>query len=99
VCSGSSTSAGRASYRDSDWSAVVQAIASATPDRRLVDRAGLSGRFDFDLTYGQSLSAELTDASVDIFTAVRQQLGLKLDTARAPMEVLVVDAVDRPTAD
>jgi len=98
MCSGSVTQ-GKASYRDIEWPAVVQAIA-APLDRRLVDRTGLSGRFDFDLTYGRGLSADLADSAVDdIFTAVRQQLGLKLEPGRVPMEVLVVDSVSRPTPD
>lgn len=97
ACSGSVT-AGRAEYKGAQWPLVFQIIAGAVADRRVFDRTDLAGAFDFDLTYARSLSA--TDGpAADIFTAVRQQLGLKLEPARAPFEVLVVDSVSRPTPD
>ena len=37
------------------------------------------------------------DAGVSLFTAVQEQLGLKLESTRAPLEVLVIDSVERPT--
>jgi len=37
------------------------------------------------------------DAGVSLFTAVQEQLGLKLESSRAPLEVLVIDSVERPT--
>jgi uncharacterized protein (TIGR03435 family) len=42
--------------------------------------------------------AQLTpNAGVSLFTAVQEQLGLKLESTRAPLEVLVIDSVERPT--
>jgi uncharacterized protein (TIGR03435 family) len=65
--------------------------------RPVVDRTGLSGRFDFTLTWAPEGSAD-TDAP-SIFTAVQEQLGLKLEPARGPVDVLVVDSAQRPIPD
>ena len=65
--------------------------------RRVVDRTGLSGRFDFTLTWAPEGSTDSTAAS--IFTAVQEQLGLKLEPVRGPVDVLVVDSAERPMPD
>lgn len=88
---------GFAAYKGAPWSTVLQTIGNAVSDR-VIDRTGLTGTFDFELTYStQALSANTNDSGVDIFAAVRQQLGLKLDADRAPFEVTVIEAVNRPT--
>jgi uncharacterized protein (TIGR03435 family) len=98
VCADSVISAGYARGKGRQWPDVFRTIAFAVTDRRVIDRTGLSGAFDFELSYARSLSA--TDGpAADIFTALRQQLGLKLESARAPFEVTVVDSVSRPTPD
>lgn len=63
----------------------------------MIDRTGLSGAFDFELTFARALSVDPGDGGVDLLTAVRQQLGLKLELSRSPFEVLVIDSVERPT--
>ena len=70
--------------------------------RPVVDRTGLAGFFDFDLRYAPpARGTPLPDTSADdrpsIFTAVQEQLGLRLDATRGPVEVLVIDRVDMPT--
>ena len=88
---------GFAAYKGAPWPMVLDAIGTATGER-IVDRTGLSGAFDFELTYtARSLSTTTADSGVDIFAAVRQQLGLKLEAGRAPFEVTVVESVKRPT--
>jgi uncharacterized protein (TIGR03435 family) len=72
---------------------------SEVAGRPVVNRTGLAGEFDFDLMYTPSLSAlPVADAATppDLSTALRDLLGLRLETARGPMEVLVVDRVERP---
>ena len=77
----------------------------AVPVGRLVlDRTGLSGRgFDFDLEFSADPPAGVPPAPSEnpgapsIFTALEEQLGLKLQAERAPVEVLVIDRVERPT--
>jgi uncharacterized protein (TIGR03435 family) len=70
--------------------------------RPVVDRTGLTGFFDFDLRYappgrGTPPAAAQVDDRPSIFTAVQEQLGLRLDAARAPVDVLVIDRLDLPT--
>jgi uncharacterized protein (TIGR03435 family) len=73
--------------------------------RIIVDRTGQSGYFDVDLTWTPDRPAPVTDAvrtpGVDpdaapgLFTALREQLGLRLDSARGPIDVVVIDALER----
>ena len=92
-------SAGMAAYTGASWPVVVQSIGNAF-EERLVDRTGLSGMFDFELTYtARGLSPAPGDFGVDIFDAVQQQFGLKLERGRAPFELLVIETVKRPTPD
>jgi uncharacterized protein (TIGR03435 family) len=66
---------------------------------RLVDRTGLSGVFDFEWNYTPLGLPATADSGGDVFTAIRQQLGLKLEPGRAPFEIVVIEAVERPTPD
>ena len=71
-------------------------------DRPVVDRTGLTGTYDFDLRFAAAgLGAASPDAPnlPSIFTVIQEQLGLKLEPARSPVDVLVVDSVERPTPD
>jgi uncharacterized protein (TIGR03435 family) len=69
-------------------------------DRPVVDQTGLKGRYDFELryTFDELRARPDGNASPVVFTAIQEQLGLKLEPARASADVLVVDAVQRPTA-
>lgn len=75
--------------------------------RPVINKTGLTGRYDIDLTYvpgsGQSLSDEAdqsqqADTSTpSLFTAIREQLGLRLELGKGPVEVIVIDHIDRPS--
>ena len=69
-------------------------------DRPVVDQTGLKGRYDFTLKWTFDDSQAPTDGSAPpaIFTAIQEQIGLKLEPVRAPTDVLVVDKVERPGA-
>jgi uncharacterized protein (TIGR03435 family) len=77
--------------------------------RVVVDHTGLMGNWDFELTYAPGLppDASLNGApppapnsdAPDLFTAVREQLGLKLESTKGPVDVLVIDHVEHPTED
>ena len=76
--------------------------------RTTVDRTGLTGGFDFELEFsvdpalaagGPALAPSPDPNRPSIFTALEEQLGLKLQPDRAPVDVLVIDRVDRPTED
>jgi uncharacterized protein (TIGR03435 family) len=72
---------------------------AATGDRVVVDRTGLAGRYDFELTFERDSAPEGTDLrpqGPSIFSAVQEQLGLKLESTKAAVEFLVVEHVERP---
>jgi hypothetical protein len=65
--------------------------------RAVVDRTGLMGNWAFDLTYAPEPSP---DSDVPgLLTAIQEELGLKLEATKGPVEVLVIDTVSRPTPD
>jgi uncharacterized protein (TIGR03435 family) len=66
-------------------------------DRQVVDQTGLTGRYDFSLTYASDILAPNAGTAPDIFHAVQQQLGLKLVPTKAPVEVIVIEHVERPS--
>lgn len=67
-------------------------------DRPVVDQTNLSGRYDFTLLWTPDIIHNVpTDAAPAIFTAVEEQLGLKLVATRTPTDVFVIDSVNRPT--
>jgi uncharacterized protein (TIGR03435 family) len=68
--------------------------------RPVVNRTGLKGTFDWDLRWAPDDTLDRDPAGTfgpSIFTALQEQLGLKLDATTAPIEVLVVDRVEQPT--
>ncbi len=67
-------------------------------DKPVVDQTNLSGRYDFSLLWTPDvMGATPTDTAPALFTAVQEQLGLKLEATRAPTDVLVIDAATLPT--
>ena len=70
--------------------------------RPVIDRTALTGAYDIHLQFGNDTSgtadppADATNAGV--FTAIQEQLGLKLAAAKAPVDVLVIDHIERPAA-
>jgi uncharacterized protein (TIGR03435 family) len=72
-------------------------------DRTVIDKTGLAGRYDFRLRWTPDSVANsgtdngAADAPPVIFTAIEEQLGLKLQPGKGPVNTLVVDSVERPT--
>lgn len=72
-------------------------------DRPVVDHTGLAGKYDFDLSFTPDQVSQAgslvidPDAPPGVFTAIQEQLGLKLEAAQAPAEVLVVDRIENPS--
>jgi uncharacterized protein (TIGR03435 family) len=60
--------------------------------RPVVDRTGLAGRYGVTLDFSRADG----DDRPNIFTAVQEQLGLKLDAGKAPIEMLVIDHIEKP---
>jgi uncharacterized protein (TIGR03435 family) len=68
--------------------------------RPVVNRTGLTGEFDLDLSYTAELRAQPNPeaaTAVGLTTALQEQLGVKLETGRGPVEVLVIDRAMMPT--
>jgi uncharacterized protein (TIGR03435 family) len=75
---------------------------SGATGRIIVDKTGLTGRYDIDLTWTpDQLQAAAADAleSASLFAAIQEQLGLRLQAERAPVDVLVIDSAQRPAED
>jgi uncharacterized protein (TIGR03435 family) len=76
--------------------------------RTVVDQTGLTGRYDFKLTWTPEDAAVPAPQSADsgadlaagpsLFAAIPEQLGLKLESIKGPVDVLVIDHVEKPTA-
>jgi uncharacterized protein (TIGR03435 family) len=82
--------------------AVIGWLLRGSLDRPVIDKTGLTGLFDAhmeflpDQTAGQTFTTDPVGGP-SIFTAVREQLGLSLEPGRGPVEVLVIDRVEKPS--
>jgi len=88
---------------DADAATLVTAL-SMQPEiggRLVVDRTGLTGKYDFTLKWtpdmGQGAEPPTPDAGPSLFTALQDELGLRLQSTRAPVDVIVIDHVDLPS--
>ena len=78
----------------------------AIVDRPVVDRTGLTGHYDYDLDWapdetqfgGDVTSASTTAPTPPLFTALQQQLGLRLEPTRLPISTLTIDSAQKPSA-
>ncbi|HEV3220063.1 MAG TPA: TIGR03435 family protein [Candidatus Acidoferrales bacterium] len=91
---------------------LISALAKEVGGRTILDETGLKGEYDFKLDWTPELNNPVTatDASPSsataplpdssgpsIFTALQEQLGLKLESKKAPRDVVVIDHVERPS--
>ena len=93
--------------RNATMAQFAAVMSHAWMDRPVVDRTGLSGAYDFDLEWTADetqfggllhMTAPADDIpKPDLFAAMRQQLGLRLEASKGPAEVLVIDHVERPS--
>jgi uncharacterized protein (TIGR03435 family) len=70
-------------------------------ERNVIDKTGLTGRYDINLKWTPAEQEGKTENSADapdLFTALQEQLGLKLEPSKGPVDTLVVDHVEMPTA-
>jgi uncharacterized protein (TIGR03435 family) len=92
--------------RNASMADFVSVLQRAVVDRPVVDKTGLQGRYDFDLQWapdetqfgGEVPVAPANAASPPFFTAIREQLGLRLVATRGQAEALVIDHAERPSA-
>lgn len=83
------------------------ALQGAVLDRPVLDQTGLTGRYNFTLTWatlgtefggGGPVPAPVDNAPPNLFTAIQEQLGLKLDAVKVPADVMVFDKAEKPSA-
>ena len=87
---------------------ILNAKAASMPDlaqalsdlvhRQIIDKTGLAGRTNLTLKWTSDEAADQGGTVLSIFTAVQEQLGLKLIPSKGPVETLVVDHAEMPTA-
>ena len=65
--------------------------------REVVDKTGLSGKFEVKLDYRSPNAPADSDSLPSIFNALQEQLGLRLDPQRGPVQVLLIEHADRPS--
>jgi uncharacterized protein (TIGR03435 family) len=108
---GISGGAGRLSTRGTPMTEFAHFLSFST-DRAVLDRTGLTGPFALELEWtpdplqaapltgadGRAGASDL-DARPSLFTAVQEQLGLKLESTRGPVDVIVIEHAERPTTD
>jgi uncharacterized protein (TIGR03435 family) len=95
---GMRTGAGTVSAHDVPLPQLAELLSQVT-GRLVTDATGLSGRFDFELRWRPDSAPEQAPDAPSLFTAIREQLGLRLESRRAPVPVLVVDAIHEPAPD
>ncbi len=65
--------------------------------RDVIDKTGISGRYNLKLQWTPDDASASNDSGPSIFTALQEQLGLKLEPQKGPVPVLVIDHVEMPT--
>jgi uncharacterized protein (TIGR03435 family) len=91
--------------RNASMAELASAFQRGALDRPVVDKTELVGRFDFDLEWtpdegqfnGAGLRGTAESTQPELFTAIQQQLGLRLEATKGLIEVLVIDHVERPS--
>jgi len=98
---------GKLNVRNATMLDFTQLMQEAVLDRPVVDQTGLTGRWDFTLNWTPDESqfggigikvpapSDKVDAPPPLFTAIQEQIGLKLDPTKAPVDVMVIDKAER----
>jgi uncharacterized protein (TIGR03435 family) len=94
--------------------AQIATLLSGRVGRTVIDRTGLMGAFDVDLAWtpdqmpqtppgppppGAPPLPPIDPNGPSLFTAVQEQLGLKLESSKGPVDVVVIDSIEQPTED
>jgi uncharacterized protein (TIGR03435 family) len=109
VWSGDGISPRSLSYKNMTMAELANVLqqAGTIVDRPVMDQTGLgSTRYDFAMRWtpdasqggGSDHPADNAGTPPDLFTAFQEQLGLKLEATKAPVDVLVIDRVEKPSA-
>lgn len=84
---------------------LADVLRTVLPGRIVVDKTGLTGSYRVTLNFSMRATLHLSgspppssDDAPSVFTALQEQLGLKLRSARSERDTLVIDHIERPTA-
>jgi uncharacterized protein (TIGR03435 family) len=101
---------GRVRFRGATMAGLAKQLQLRVLDRPVIDQSGLTERYDFTLDWKpdefqfpqapalqRAAAVATADALPDLFTAFQEQLGMMLTTTKAPVEVLVIDKVLKPS--
>jgi uncharacterized protein (TIGR03435 family) len=102
------TKLGNLTVRNATMEDVAEGLQGAVFDRPVVDRTDIQGHWDFSLKWtpdetqfqvfgAKIVPNEAADAPPPIFTAIQEQIGLKLDAAKTMVDVMVLDHVEKPS--
>jgi uncharacterized protein (TIGR03435 family) len=107
ACGARRDGSGRVMAGGTDMKMLATQLLAGQVDRLVIDRTGLTGAFDFELEYALDTPgrggppppdpATVVSDRPSLFAALEEQLGLKLQPQRAPVDVLVIDRVAPPT--
>lgn len=101
---------GNLTVRNANMRGFVSLLQEAVLDRPVIDQTGIDGRYDFTLNWTPDESqfrsigvripspTDNANAPPGLFTAIKEQIGLKLTAVKAPADVLVIDHVEKPSA-
>jgi len=97
--------------RNATLAEVANTLQGSVLDKPVVDQTGLDGKYDFIVKFtpdpgqmagfgggGPPPAATNPDAPPALFAAFQQQLGLRIETSKAPVDVLVIDKIEKPSA-
>ena len=97
--------------RNATMAEVAGTLQGSILDKPVVDQTGLGEKYDFIVKFtpdagqtagfggaGPPPAVTNPDAPPDLFAAFQQQLGLRIETAKAPVDVLVIDKIEKPSA-
>jgi uncharacterized protein (TIGR03435 family) len=75
----------------------VYCLSEGLADRTVVDKTGLTANYDIDLHWTPDDQESTPDAGPTLFTALEEQLGLKLVPSKGPVDKFVIDHVEKPS--
>ena len=100
---------GKLNVRNALMTDFTELMQSAVLDRPVLDQTGITGRWDFTLNWTPDDSqfsglgarvpppTDSANAPPNLYTAIQEQIGLKLDATKAPADVMVIDHVEKPS--
>ena len=94
----STVTPGKIVLKGSSLSVLAKLLSSQGVDHAVVDKTGLTGLYDITLRWSPDDTSSSDTSLPSLFTALQEQLGLKLEYNKNPIDVIVIDHIDKPSA-